>query len=78
LWVELLFLDALVGKNNLEAFEGLDGDQYDDGFVMYNHEVESLIDELRWIAYGSPGLVLTNVFYEIPHSCLEYGMGVNG
>jgi len=32
LWVELLVLEALVGTNALEALEGLDGDQSDDGF----------------------------------------------
>jgi len=68
----------LVGTNTLEALEGLDGDQSDDGFLMFDHEVESLFDGLRWMAFGSPIWVLINVFYEIPHSCVEYGMGVNG
>ena len=37
----------------LEDFEGLDGDQFDDGLVMYEYEVESLFDELTWMAFGS-------------------------
>jgi len=46
--------------------------------VMFDCEVESLFDGLRWIASGSPGWFLIDVFYEIPHSFLEYGTGVNG
>ena len=78
LWVELLVLEALVGTNTLEALEGLDVVQSDDGFVMSNCEVKSLFDGLRWMASGSPVRVLFDVFYEIPHSYLEYGTGVNG
>ena len=58
--------------------KGLDRDQYDDHFVMSNHEVESLFDGLKWLAYESPEWFGVDVFYEIVHSCLEYGMGVNG
>jgi len=32
MWVELLVLESLVGTNALEALEGLDGDQFVDGF----------------------------------------------
>ena len=46
--------------------------------VMFDSEVESLFDGLRWMAFGSPVRVLIDVFYEIPHSCLEYGTWVNG
>jgi len=53
-WVELLVLEALVGINALEALEGFDGDQSDDGFMMSDREVESLFDALRWMASGSP------------------------
>ena len=49
MWVELLVLEALVGTNNLETVEGLDGDQNDDSFVMSDCEVESLFDGLRWM-----------------------------
>jgi len=77
MWLELLVLESLVGINALEALEGLDRDQYDDGLVMSNCEVESLFDRLRWMASRSPRWFWINVFYEIPHSCLEYGMGVN-
>ena len=52
-------------------------DQHDDGFVMSDREVEPLFDGLRWLASGSPGWFWIDVFYEIPHSFLEYGMGVN-
>ena len=55
MWVELLVLEALDRRNALEALEGLDGDQSDDGFVIYDREVESLFDGLRWMASGSPG-----------------------
>ena len=68
---------SLGWKNALEVLEGLDGDQSDDGFLMSDREVESLFDGLRWMTFGSPGWVLIDVFYEIPHSCLEYGTGVN-
>lgn len=78
LWVELLVLKALVGKNALEALEGLDRDRSNDSFVMSSREVESLFDGLRWMAFGSPGWFWIDVFYEILCSCLEYGMGVNG
>ena len=54
LWAELLVLEALVRTNALEALEGLDGDQSDDGFVMSDREVEPLFDGLRWMASGSP------------------------
>ena len=54
-WVQLLVLEAIVGTNALKALEGLDGDQFDDDFVIFNHEVESLFDGLRWMASGSPG-----------------------
>ena len=30
------------------------------------------------MASGSHGLVFMDLFYDIPHSCLEYGMGVVG
>jgi len=78
MWVELLVLEALVGVNTLEALEGLDRDQSDDGFVMSDREVEPLSDGLGWMAFGSLGWFWIDVFYEIPHSCLEYGMRVNG
>ena len=78
MWVELQFLEALVGTNALEALECLHRDQSNDGFVMSDQEVESLFDGLRWMRYGSPGWFWIDVFYEIPHSCLEYSMGVNG
>ena len=52
MWVELLVLEALVGTNALEALEG---DQSDDGFVMFDHEVESLFDGLRWMAFKNHG-----------------------
>jgi len=39
----------------MEDLEGLDGDQSDDGFVMSDHEVESLFDGLRWMVSGIPG-----------------------
>ena len=47
-------------------------------FVMSHCEVESLFDGLRWMASRIPGWFWIDVLYEIPHSCLEYGMGVNG
>jgi len=50
-------------------------DQYDDGFAMFDHEVESLFDELRWFGLY---IVLIDVFYEFPHSCLEYSKGMIG
>jgi len=37
----------LVGINSLEALEGLDGEQSDDGFVMFRCEVEPLFYGLR-------------------------------
>ena len=58
--------------------EGWDKDQSDVSFLMSDHEVESLFDGLRWMASGSPGCFWIDVFYDNPHSCLEYGMGVNG
>jgi len=48
-------LEALVGTNTVEAMEGLDGHQSNDGVVMSGCEVESLFDGLRWMASGSPG-----------------------
>jgi len=45
----------LVGTNALEALGGLDGDQSDDGFVIFDCEVESLFDGLRWMASRSIG-----------------------
>jgi len=77
LWVELLVLEPWLEKHS-RALEGLDRDQYDDGFVMSNCEVESLFDGLRWMASGSLGWFFIDVFYEIPHSYLEYGTRVNG
>ena len=56
-WVELLVLEALVGTNNLKALEGLDWDQFDDGVVMFDHEVESLFYGFRRMASRSPGWV---------------------
>ena len=53
-------------------------DQFSDGFVMFDREVESLFDGLRLFGLEKPWMVLIDVFYEIPHSCLEYGMRVNG
>jgi len=47
-------LRSLGWKNALEALEGLDGDQYDDRFVISENELESLFDGLRWMAFGSP------------------------
>ena len=46
--------------------------------VMSDHEVESLDEGWGSLASRCHGLVLIDVFYEIPHSCLEYGMGVTG
>ena len=40
LWVKIIVIEALVGTNTLEALGGLDGDQYDDGFLMSEFEVE--------------------------------------
>jgi len=60
------------------ALEGLRRDQSCDCFVMSDHEVESLFDGWRSTASRSPGQFLIDVFYEIPRSCLEYGMRVNG
>ena len=37
------------------ALEGLDRDQSDDGFVMFDCEVESQFGGLRWMASRSPG-----------------------
>ena len=54
----------------------MDRDQYDDGFVISNREVEPVFDELRWLASRSPRWFWIDVFYDIPHSCLEYVMGV--
>jgi len=45
----------LVGTTTLEALEGLDGDQSDDGFVISDREVESVFYELWWMASGSLG-----------------------
>jgi len=45
---------------------------------MFDHEVESLFDGWRWMAYEIPWWFWIDVFYEIPHSCLEYGTTVNG
>ena len=50
MWVGLLVLEALVGTNALEALKGLDGGKPDDGFVMFDHEVESMFYGLRWMA----------------------------
>ena len=36
--------------------------------MMFDHEVESLFDGLRWFASGSPIWFCSNVLYEIPHS----------
>ena len=58
------------------ALEGLSRDQSDDGFVMSDHELEQLFDGLRWFGLWKPWMVLIDVFYEIPHSCLEYGTWV--
>ena len=38
---------------------------------MYDREVDSLVDDLCVLAYGSSSLVLIDLF----HSCLEYGIG---
>ena len=35
--------------------------------VMFDHEMESLVDGLRWMGFGRPRYVLVDVFYEIPH-----------
>jgi len=69
-------LGALVGKHSW-ALDGWDRGWCDDGLVISGCEVESLFDGLRWMASWSPGWVLIDVFYDIPHSCLEYGTGVN-
>jgi len=60
------------------ALEGLGRDQSYDGFVMSVREVESLFDWLRLFGLWNPWISLIYVFYEIPHSCLAYGMGVAG
>ena len=70
-------MESLVGINTLNVLEGFDGDQSDYGFVMSDCEVESLFDGLRWMASGSSGWFLVDVFYEIPHLCFEYCRGVN-
>ena len=75
-WVELLVLDPWLDKHS-RALKDLDRDRYDDGFVMSKREVKPLFDGLRWMALGSPGWFFIDVFYEIQHSCLEYGTGVN-
>ena len=41
---------------------------------MFDYEVESLVE--GDLASGSLDLVLFDLFHEIPHSCLESGMGV--
>jgi len=68
---------SLGWTNALEALEGLDRDQYEDVFLISDYEVESLFDGLRWMASGIPGWFLIDVFYDILHSCLEYGTRVN-
>ena len=60
------------------ALEGFNRDQSSDVFVMPNHEVKSLFDGLRWFGLWKPLMVLIDMFYEIPHSYLEYGMRVIG
>ena len=42
LWVELLVLEALIGKNTLESLNNLDRDQ-SMMVVIFDHEVESLV-----------------------------------
>ena len=61
LWVELLVLEPWLDKRS-GALEGLDRDRFDDGFVMSDHEVESLFDGLRWMASGSLGWFFIDVF----------------
>jgi len=41
-------LGSLGWTDALETLEGLDGDQFDDDFVMSDHEEESLFDGLRF------------------------------
>ena len=38
----------------MEALEGFDGDQSNNGFVIFDHEVVSLFDGLMWIASRIP------------------------
>jgi len=45
---------------------------------MSDHEVESPVEGLGGLASGSPSFILMDLFYEIPHSCLEYGTRVIG
>ena len=42
-WVELLVLEALIGKNTLESSNNLDRDQ-STMVVISDHEVESLVE----------------------------------
>ena len=46
--------------------------------VMYECEVESLVEGWGGLAFEIPGLIMIDVFDEIPHSCLEYGKRVIG
>lgn len=45
---------------------------------MFEHEIESLVDGSGGLASGSLDLVLFELFHEIRHSCLEYGVRVIG
>ena len=73
----LSYLSQSLGWNKRSgALEGLGRDQSGDGLVMSDREVESLFDGLRWFGLQKPWMVLIDVFYEIPYSCLEYGIGM--
>ena len=71
-------IGALVGRNALEPYmAGIKSDLMM-VLVMYDREVESLFDRLRWMASRSPRWFWIDMLYEISHSCLEYGTRVNG
>ena len=74
---DLLLLEAPLGMSTLEPWNNLRRYQFV-MVVISDREVESMVEGSGGFSYGSLGLVLINYFYDIPHSCLEYGMGVTG
>ena len=46
--------------------------------VIFDYDVESLVEGWGGLASQSPRLIVIDVFDEISHSCLEYGTGVIG
>jgi len=52
-------------KKHCGALEGLGRDQSHDGFVMFDHEVASQFDGLRWFGLCKPSMFLIDLFHNI-------------